>query len=268
MTQAENVVQFPDSRGQAVPQVEDGYTRIANELLEAIAGGGFSKREFAVLLAILRKTYGYGKKADDIAVSQLAAITNIHANHVAKALRDLAARNIITREKGRHGFILGLNKRYREWQNNQNGCGTTKTVVRQPQVVEKQENNQNGCGEPNNQNGCEGQPKRSPQKKTPKETKTPHKPPRGPVLPDWLSPEAWADFVEFRKKAKAPLTDRAAELAVKKLEALRSGGNDPRAVIEQSILHGWKGLFPLKGDDKPRGSQPTGAKSMAERRTF
>ncbi|WP_374993057.1 replication protein, partial [Burkholderia multivorans] len=48
------------------PQIEDGYTRIANELYEAILGFGFTQRQLLVLLTVLRKTYGYGKKEDDM----------------------------------------------------------------------------------------------------------------------------------------------------------------------------------------------------------
>ena len=66
------VVWVPDdgllSEGRALtydiasPQVEDGHTRIANELLEAMCRAGFSARQWAVVMAVVRKTYGYGKR--------------------------------------------------------------------------------------------------------------------------------------------------------------------------------------------------------------
>lgn len=65
------------------------------------------------------------------------------------------------------------------------------------------------------------------------------------ALPEWLDPQAWAQFVEFRKR-KAPLTARGAELAISELSKLRDQGNDPAGVINQSILNGWRGLFALK----------------------
>lgn len=52
------------------PQVEDGYTRIANELFDAILGAQFTAREMSVLMAIIRKTYGFNKKVDDIYASR------------------------------------------------------------------------------------------------------------------------------------------------------------------------------------------------------
>ena len=59
--------------------------------------------------------------------------------------------------------------------------------------------------------------------------------------------QAFADFVDIRKQIKAPMTDRAVGMAIKKLTEL-SGGNSDTAVkiLEQSIMNSWKGLFPLK----------------------
>lgn len=63
---------------------------------------------------------------------------------------------------------------------------------------------------------------------------------------------AFADYVAMRKDIKKPMTDRAIELAVKKLDKL-SGGNTDAAIeiINQSIMGGWQGLYPLKGKSDP-----------------
>ena len=76
-------------------------------------------------------------------------------------------------------------------------------------------------------------------------------------LPDWLPTVAWFDYLEYRKKKKAPNTERAKQLAIKTLEKLRGEGNDPEAVINQSILGGWTGLFPLRAANgrKPLDTQ-------------
>lgn len=81
-------------------------------------------------------------------------------------------------------------------------------------------------------------------------TESTHKPPRAAqehALPEWLPAEQWADFVEHRKQLKAKLTDRAITLALKELTKLRDAGHDPAAVLEQSVVNGWKGVFPIKG---------------------
>jgi uncharacterized protein YdaU (DUF1376 family) len=66
------------------------------------------------------------------------------------------------------------------------------------------------------------------------------------VIPDWLPKNVWLDYCNFRKSGKTSFTDRAKELSIANLERLKNEGNDPVAVINQSIQNGWVGLFPLK----------------------
>lgn len=104
------------------PQLENGHTRIANELLEAIIRFDFSKREYQVLLAIIRKTYGYKKTADDIGNSQIAEMTGLQRTHVAATIRGLEQKNVLNRKKGIFGHVIGVNKNYHTW-------GVTETVT-------------------------------------------------------------------------------------------------------------------------------------------
>lgn len=71
---------------------------------------------------------------------------------------------------------------------------------------------------------------------------------------------AFVEFIKFRKQIRSPMTDRAIELAVNKLNKLSQDPLVQRQIIEQSIVNGWKGLFSLHDDDekhKVRKSQPT-----------
>lgn len=61
---------------------------------------------------------------------------------------------------------------------------------------------------------------------------------------------AFKDYVEFRKKIKPAMTDRAIELAIKKLNDLGKTNEERIAILNQSILNGWKGLFELKQEIK------------------
>ena len=65
-------------------------------------------------------------------------------------------------------------------------------------------------------------------------------------LPDWIPQKQWMAYEEMRRKVRKPMTDHARELAVKKLDELRSRGNSPVAVLEQSILNDWQGLFEVR----------------------
>lgn len=97
------------------PQLEDGFVRIANELLEAILGFDFSHREQSVVLTIIRKTYGYGKKEDDISAAQIGDMCGMARTHVTNALNLLAQRNVIVKRTGRFGSIIGIQKDHRKW---------------------------------------------------------------------------------------------------------------------------------------------------------
>lgn len=60
---------------------------------------------------------------------------------------------------------------------------------------------------------------------------------------------AFSDYVAMRKQIKRPLTDKAIDLAMKKLAELSEGDNDLAVkILEQSIMNSWQGLFPLKED--------------------
>lgn len=65
-------------------------------------------------------------------------------------------------------------------------------------------------------------------------------------LPDWIPEDAWLAFVAMRKKIRAPLTDDAVKLAFNTLEKLMQDGHKPRAVLDQSTLNSWRGLFEIK----------------------
>ncbi|WP_429499141.1 replication protein [Robbsia andropogonis] len=113
----------------ASPQVQDGYTRIANELLEAMLSAGLTSRQWTVLMAVIRKTYGFNKKADDIALRQLSEMTGIAKAHVSVTLRELVERNIVVRVPGKFAHELSINKRYVEWK------GVTKSVTQKIKEV-------------------------------------------------------------------------------------------------------------------------------------
>lgn len=152
----DNIIAFPQGGSRVNPQVEEGYIRIANELFDAILRADLSKREQKVVLAVLRKTYGYGKKEDDIASVQLADMCGLHPNHVRSTLATLAARRVLNVRKGRYGQLLSINKHYDQWleSSNQNSCSNQpKQLPRPTKLVVS-----------GNQNGTH---KRQPQKTTP-----------------------------------------------------------------------------------------------------
>lgn len=114
----------------ASPQVEDGYTKIANELLDAMCRVQLSGQQWKVLHAIIRKTYGWNQKADWISGSQIAQMTGLNRIDVCQALHVLRQRRIILRDHK----LTGVQKDYAMWLDvtqtgNVTQMGNTNTVT-------------------------------------------------------------------------------------------------------------------------------------------
>ena len=80
--------------------------------------------------------------------------------------------------------------------------------------------------------------------------------PKKPVVyypNDSLLDEAFKNYVAMRVKIKKPMTDRAIELAIKKLDKLSGGDTDTAiAILEQSVLNSWQDLYELKGNNRQK----------------
>lgn len=97
------------------PQTEDGFAKLANELLDALLRAGLTGNQWKVGMAIVRKTYGFNKAEDDLSASQIAVMCNIARPHASLAINQLATRNIINKRPGRYGMIVGIQKDYSRW---------------------------------------------------------------------------------------------------------------------------------------------------------
>ena len=58
----------------------------------------------------------------------------------------------------------------------------------------------------------------------------------------------------MRKQTKSKMTDRAIKLMLNKLDELASNDNDKIKILNQSIMNGWKGLFPLNNKEAINGT--------------
>ncbi len=96
----------------ASPQIENGYTRIANEIIEALMRTNLSAYQGRVLWAIWRETYGYQKKQDWLSNGQLVEMTGLKKSHVSRTVSELITRNIVTKA----GNKIAFNKDYTQWR--------------------------------------------------------------------------------------------------------------------------------------------------------
>ena len=98
---------------------DNGYTRIANDLLDALLAADLTKHQYKVALAIVRKTYGFNKSFDRISNSQIAELTNLPETRVSTAKNQLLDMRIIATE----GRKIGPNKVISEWVKPENKIG-------------------------------------------------------------------------------------------------------------------------------------------------
>ncbi|HHQ6628324.1 TPA: replication protein [Serratia fonticola] len=113
---AENIVVpiRPDMRvvERRVVDTENGYTRIANELLEAVIGAGLTQNQLLITLAIIRKTYGYNKPADWVGNAQLSELTGLPETRCSTERNKLVKMNILAVT----GRLVGINKEVTSWK--------------------------------------------------------------------------------------------------------------------------------------------------------
>ncbi|MGY6256562.1 hypothetical protein ACXIVK_24130 [Paraburkholderia caledonica] len=75
-------------------------------------------------------------------------------------------------------------------------------------------------------------------------------------LPDTIPFAVWDMWCEHReaKSKDAPWTRPAARVSIKKLEMLAAAGQSPEVSVEEAVLRGWTGLFPVKATSMPAAS--------------
>lgn len=69
---------------------------------------------------------------------------------------------------------------------------------------------------------------------------------------------ALRDYLQMRKAIKKPITNRALELALKKLDELAGTEWEKVAIVNQSVMHSWQGLFPVKSYNGKNSSPQSG----------
>lgn len=97
--------------------MEDGHTRIANEILDHIMQASLNGTQFRLVLAIWRYTYGFQRKEHEMSLSFLAQAIGASRSQVDRELKTLIERKIITivgtGQKG--GRVIRFNKNHSEW---------------------------------------------------------------------------------------------------------------------------------------------------------
>jgi phage replication O-like protein O len=109
-------------------QVENGFIRIATDLLEALAKQPLPPNTMSVFLTIIRKTYGFNKTKDDISLSQFCIATGMKRPEVCRSLNRLAKMTMIGRTANAGVTTYWIIKDFDRWT----------LLAKQPQGVAKQ----------------------------------------------------------------------------------------------------------------------------------
>lgn len=131
----------------------------------------------------------------------------------------------------------GKNGASKRWNNQDDNSGSHATAMPQAMQEEKRREEKREVSNPPN----------------PLKTKNP-KPEKMPAtevsVPEWIPKPEWDAWIEMRDIKRAPTTAKALQLAIGKLEELRAAGEEPAAILNQSTLAGWTGLFTAKRQAK------------------
>ncbi|HBM1741904.1 TPA: replication protein [Salmonella enterica subsp. enterica] len=248
----------PTQQECRMADLENGYLRLANQIQDALCIVELSGREFRVLNAIIRLTYGWSKKSDRIANSLIADKTTLKVKHVSEAVLSLAYRNIIILRRIGQTRYIGINTNLDKWAYSKPHC--SKCPVSFPDdeiatwiisVLETRDSypRKEGRVSPKTGNTKDIIPK------TNIKDLTPFNPPKGKVkfdplsipVPEWLNAASWNEWVTYRQQSGKPIkTELTVTKAFRLLKECLDEGHDPVNVINTSIANGYQGLFKPK----------------------
>lgn len=248
----------PTQQECRMADLENGYLRLANQIQDALCIVELSGREFRVLNAIIRLTYGWSKKSDRIANSLIADKTTLKVKHVSEAVLSLAYRNIIILRRIGQTRYIGVNTNLDKWAYSKPHCSKCAVSFPDDEIatwiisVPETRNSyprKEGRASPKTGNTKDIIPK------TNIKDLTPFNPPRGKVkfdpltipVPEWLDSVSWREWVAYRQQSgKAIKTELTVTKAFKLLKACLDEGHNPVDVINTSIANGYQGLFKPK----------------------
>lgn len=99
-------------------QPTDWTINIQWQYFEALTASGIPRTHLLVCLAVIRKTWGWNKLSDSVAISQICTMTSCDDRNVRRAIKDLIGWNMLTDHgRGYRGaLVLGPQKDFDQWR--------------------------------------------------------------------------------------------------------------------------------------------------------
>lgn len=96
----------------------NGDIRIENAVWEALTSYRVSGEEMKCLMFVIRKTIGWGKKQDNISLSQFVSKTNMAKSSVCRAINKLKEKNmlLVYKEVNKTHATYEFNRKYKTWK--------------------------------------------------------------------------------------------------------------------------------------------------------
>lgn len=92
-----NILSFDKARER---KMADGFCPVPTEIIEAMASGRLTSREFQIVCAVIRKTFGWNKQEDTISGSQFSALTGMKRQDCSSIVSRLIQRGVLVRSGG------------------------------------------------------------------------------------------------------------------------------------------------------------------------
>lgn len=89
------VVSINSTQETVVADLNQGFTQIANTLLEALSITPLTGREYRILMVVIRQTYGWSRKSGAISEGCLERATGIDRKNCGKIRRELVKKKIL-----------------------------------------------------------------------------------------------------------------------------------------------------------------------------
>ncbi|WP_341218014.1 conserved phage C-terminal domain-containing protein [Neptunomonas phycophila] len=102
---------FPSSLGYGSSDNRGGFTKMPNQIIEALLKADLSKHENRVLNAVIHRTLRFHKSMDWVSGALISLDTDLSKSRVSEALKRLVDRKILIK----NGRKLGVNPAVSEW---------------------------------------------------------------------------------------------------------------------------------------------------------
>lgn len=235
-----------------------GYLKFMNEFCDALRTYRLSTTEWALVMHIIRKTWGdRGKAWAQIGFTDFMTKCSMTNAAVSRGTNRLIKRNFIQRKKVKGKFQYKINSKPSTWKPSNPHKWEKKSVTELGvnSITELEQKALQNCNKSITELGVNENStfkRKDNRKDNGKDTPPPpienkiYKPPSGAKLKadfPWINETAWNEFLTHRTNIKHKLTELAVTKAVNLLEKWQ---DHQQQMVDEAILNNWRGLFPPK----------------------